>query len=89
MDDIKLFAKNKKELETPPLQKKPLRIFSLDIRMEFGTEKCTMLIMRNRKSCLAEGIELSNQEKNQNARRKRKLTNTYEYWKRTSSNKWR
>ena len=45
MDDIKLFAKNEKELETL-LQ--AVRIYSQDIGMEFGKEKCTMLIMRSK-----------------------------------------
>ena len=35
MDDIKLFAKNKKELETLIHE---VRIYSQDIRMEFGRE---------------------------------------------------
>ncbi len=33
MDDIKLFAKNEKELET---QKHAIRIYTQDIGMEFG-----------------------------------------------------
>ena len=37
MDDIKLFAKNEKEVETDT----KIRINSQDIRMEFGIEKCT------------------------------------------------
>ena len=36
MDDIKLFAKNKKELETLI---QTMRIYSQDIIMEFGIEK--------------------------------------------------
>ena len=35
MDDIKLFAKNEKELET---QIQAVRIYSQDVGMEFGTE---------------------------------------------------
>ena len=44
MDDLRLFAKNKKELETliPAVG-----MYSQDIGMEFGSEKCAMLIMRN------------------------------------------
>ena len=37
MDDIKLFAKNEKELETLI---NAVRIYSQDIGMEFGTEVC-------------------------------------------------
>ena len=42
MDDIKLFAKNEKELETLILS---MRIYSQDIVMQFGREKCAMLVM--------------------------------------------
>ena len=48
--DMKLFAKNEKELETSEQY----------TGMEFGTEKCTILIMRSRKRHLAEGIALPN-----------------------------
>ena len=44
MDDIKLSAKNEKELETL-LQ--AVRILNQDIGMKFGIEKCAMLIMRS------------------------------------------
>ena len=46
MDDIKLFAKNEKELETLI---HAVRIYSQNIGMEFDIEKCTMLIMKSRK----------------------------------------
>ena len=54
MDDIKLFAKNEKELETLI---QTIRIYSKDIGMEFRIEKCALLIMKNRKREAAEGIE--------------------------------
>ena len=57
MDDIKLFAKNEKELETLI---QAVRIYSPDIMMEFGIEKCAMLIMRSGKRHMTEGIELPN-----------------------------
>ncbi len=57
MDDIKLFAKNEKELETLI---QTIRIYSQDIGMEFGIEKCAMLIMKSGKRHRMEGIELSN-----------------------------
>ena len=60
MDDIKLFAKTEKELETLI---QAVRIYSQDIGMEFGIEKCAMLIMKCGKRHMTEGIELLNQEK--------------------------
>ena len=54
MDDIKLFAKNEKELETLI---HTVRIYSRDIGMEFGIEKCAMLVMKS------DGIELPNKDK--------------------------
>ena len=46
MDDIKLFEKNEKNLETLIYT---VRIYSQDIRMEFGIEKCAMLVMKSGK----------------------------------------
>ena len=60
MDDIKLFAKNEKELETLI---HTVRIYSRDIGMEFGIEKCTMLVMKSGKRQLTDGMELSNKDK--------------------------
>ena len=60
MDDIKLFAKNEKELET---QIHAVRIYSQDIGMEFSIEKCFMLVMKNSKRHLTDGMEQPNQEK--------------------------
>ena len=56
IDDINLFAKNEKELET-------ITIYSQDIGMEFGIEKCALLIMKSGKQHLTDGIELPNQDK--------------------------
>ena len=61
MNDIKLFAKNEKELETLILT---IKIYSQDIEMEFGLEKCVMFILRSRKRQITEGIELPNQKCN-------------------------
>ena len=58
MDDIKLFAKYEKELET---LKHTIRIYSRDIGMEFGVEKCAMLVMISGKRQLIDGMELPNQ----------------------------
>ena len=46
MDDIKLLAKNEKEVETLI---HTVRIYSWDIGMEFGIEKCAMLVMKSGK----------------------------------------
>ena len=43
MDDLKLFAKNEKQLESLI---HTVRIFSDDIRMEFGLAKCALLVMK-------------------------------------------
>ena len=60
MDDIKLFAKNEKELE---ILIHRIRIYSQDIGMEFGIEKCALLVMKSGKRHLTDGIELPNQDK--------------------------
>ena len=60
MGDIKLFAKNEKELETLI---HAVRIYSQDIGMEFGIEKCAMLVMTSGKRHLTDGIEPPNQDK--------------------------
>ena len=49
MDDIKLFAKNEKELETLI---HAVRIYSQDVGMEFGREKCGMLVIKSGKKHL-------------------------------------
>ena len=46
MGDIKLFSKNVKELE---ILIYAVRIYSQDIGMESGIEKCAMLVMESRK----------------------------------------
>ena len=60
MDDIKLLVKNEKELE-------PLihagKIYSQDIGMEFGVEKCAMLVTNSNKRLLTDEMELPNQDK--------------------------
>ena len=59
MDDIELFPNNKKELETLI---HTIRIYSQDIGMEFGIEKCALLVMKSGKRHLIDGIELPNQD---------------------------
>ena len=60
MDDIKLFAKNEKELETLI---HVVRIYSQDIVMEFGIEKCAMPVMKSDKWHTTDGMELPNHVK--------------------------
>ena len=60
MDDFILFAKNEKELET---LMHAVKIYSQDIRMEFGIEKRAMLVMKSGKRHLLDGMELLNQDK--------------------------
>ena len=43
MDDLKLYGRNEKELDSLV---QTIRIFSKDIGMEFGIEKCAMLVIR-------------------------------------------
>ena len=52
--------KIKKELETLI---HTVRIYSQDIGMEFGIEKCALLVMKSGKRHLTDGIELPNQDK--------------------------
>ena len=44
MDDIKLFAKNEKELE---ILIHAVRMYSQDTEMEFSIEKCAMRVMKS------------------------------------------
>ena len=60
MDDIKLFAKNEKELETLI---HAVRIYSQDIGMKFGIEKCVMLVMNSGQRHLTGGMKLPKQYK--------------------------
>ena len=68
MDVINLFVKIEKELKTLI---HTVRIYSQDIGMEFGIEKCAILVTKSGKRPLTDGTELSNQDLN--ARRKRNL----------------
>ena len=58
MDDIKLFTKKEKELETLI---QTVRIYSHDIGMEFGIEKYDMFVMKSGKRHMTEGFKLPNQ----------------------------
>ena len=60
MDDIKLFAKNERVLETLIYA---VRIYSQDIGMESGIEKCALLVMKSGKRHMTDGIELQNHDR--------------------------
>ena len=53
MDDLKLFAKNVNQIDSLV---NTVRIFSEDIKMEFGLSKCGMLIMKRRKVVESDGL---------------------------------
>ena len=57
MDDLKLYGKSSNELESLP---NTVRIFSTDISMEFGLEKCATLTIHKGKATHNEGLTLSN-----------------------------
>ena len=59
MEDIKLFVKNEKELETLI---QAVRIYSDDKGIKFCTEKCAMLIIKSRKRQMTERRELPNRD---------------------------
>ena len=60
MDDIKLFTKNEKGLET---LMHAVSIYSQDTGMEFSIEKCAMLVMKIGKLHLTNRLERPNQDK--------------------------
>ena len=60
MDGIKLFAKNEKELETLI---HAVRIYNQNIGMEFGKQKCAMLVMKSGKQHMTDGMEVPNHDK--------------------------
>ena len=55
MDDLKLYSRNEKGLDSLV---QTVRVFSEDIGMEFGIEKCAMLVMEKGKIVNSVGIEL-------------------------------
>ena len=67
MGDIKLFAINEKELETLI---HAVRIYSQDVGMEIGIEKCALLVMKSGKRDQTDGMELPNQHKIRTLREK-------------------
>ena len=59
MDDLKLFGKTEGQLETLI---NFVRVFSSDINMEFGIEKCGILVMKKGKYAKSDGIKLPNEK---------------------------
>ena len=57
MDDLKLYSRSEKGLGSL-LQ--TVRVFSKDVGMELGIEKCAMLVMEKGKIVKSVGIELPN-----------------------------
>ena len=55
MDDLKQFAKNEDQIDNLV---NTVRIFSEDIKMEFGLPKCGVLIMKRGKVVKSEGISM-------------------------------
>ena len=59
MDDIKLFIKTKKKMETLI---HTVRMYILDLEIEFGIENCATTVMKSGKRHLTDGMELLNKE---------------------------
>ena len=59
MNDLKLYSRIEKGLDSLV---QTVHVFSQDIAMEFGIEKCPMLVMENRKIVNSVGIELPDGE---------------------------
>ena len=55
MDDLKLYGTTKKDLEK---LLEAVRVFSRDIRMEFGLDKCAVLVIKKGQKVECQGIEL-------------------------------
>ena len=85
MDDSKLFAKNEKELETLLYA---VWICTQDKGMEFGIEKCAMLIMKSGNRHMTEEWNYQITTKLERSE-KRKPKNTWVSWRLTPSNKWK
>ena len=83
-DNVKIFAKNKKEYECLI---QTVRIFSQVIGMESGIAECTMLVKKDSKRKTTKGIDLSNQKKKSVRSEGKEARNTWEYKKQTLSSK--
>ena len=59
MDDLKMFAKNKKEIDSLV---STVQLVSQDIGMQFGVQKCGVTVMKRGKIVASEGIVVANGE---------------------------
>ena len=59
VDYLGLFGKAERQLETSISSAK---VFSYDISMEFGIERCGMLVTKNSKLAKSDGIKLQNEK---------------------------
>ena len=59
MNDLKLYSRSEKGFDSLV---QAIRVFSEDIEMEFGIEKCAMLVMKKREIVKSVGIELPDGE---------------------------
>ena len=59
MDDLKLFVKNKNQID---FLVETVHLFSEDIGMQFGIKKCGVLIMERGKVIREDGIRLSDRQ---------------------------
>ena len=75
LDDIKLFAKNEKELKA---HVKPVRIYNQTIRMEFGIEKSAMLLREAGNDTYQRNRTTKSRKKSEKYQKK-KLTNNLEF----------
>ena len=75
MDEIKLFAKNKKKKKKQETLIRTVRIYSQNIRMKVGIENCAMLVMKRGKRHVTDGMEQRNQDKIKTLRK----NETYKY----------
>ena len=57
MDNLKLYTSNEKSLE---VLTQTMRVFSNDIGMKFGVEKCAVLTMKKGNMANSDGITLPN-----------------------------
>ena len=53
MDDLKLYGRNEEEINSLV---HTVRVFTSDIRMDFGIEKCAMMVMKRGKLDKSESI---------------------------------
>ena len=59
MDDLRLYGKSEKQVDT---LLNTVRVFSQDIGMQFGINKCAVLVLKRGKVVRCEGIEMPNNQ---------------------------